>query len=62
MDPDDLDPRRPATGPKALDAMGVAELEAYIAGLEAEIARARAAIDARQQHRSAADLLFKSGD
>jgi len=61
MDPEDLEPRRPAAAPKNLDAMSVAELEAYIAGLEAEIARARAAIDAKQQHRSSADSLFKSG-
>jgi uncharacterized small protein (DUF1192 family) len=39
--------------------MGVAELEAYIAGLEAEIARARVEIAAKQGQRRGAEALFK---
>ena len=45
--------------PIALDRMGVAELERYIAALQAEIARAQAHIAAKTNHRSAADELFK---
>jgi uncharacterized small protein (DUF1192 family) len=42
-----------------LDAMSVEELADRIAMLEAEIVRLRAAIEARQKTRSAADALFK---
>ena len=41
-----------------LDDLGVAELHAYIADLRAEIARAELAIDRKQQHLGAADLVF----
>ena len=37
------------------------ELRDYIASLQAEIARAEAAIAARGQQRSAADALFRTG-
>jgi uncharacterized small protein (DUF1192 family) len=39
--------------------LGVAELEGYIAELRAEIARAEAAIKARQGQRAGAEALFK---
>ena len=39
--------------------MGVAELNAYIEALEAEIARARAAIAAKQSARAGAESFFK---
>jgi len=42
-----------------LDAMSVEELADRIALLEGEIARIRAAIDSKQQHRSAAASVFK---
>ena len=58
MEPDE--PRRARPAPRALDAMSVADLETYIAELEAEIARVRGAIRARQDHRSSADRFFKS--
>jgi uncharacterized small protein (DUF1192 family) len=45
--------------PKDLTPLSVAELSDYILGLEAEIARARAAIAAKQSHRAGADGLFK---
>jgi uncharacterized small protein (DUF1192 family) len=48
----------PVSAPVALDRMGVAELERYITGLRAEIARAESHIAAKQSHRSAADDLF----
>lgn len=57
-DEDDL-PRHPSTKPPDLATWSVEELNAYIARLEAEIARARVAIQAKQQERSAAEALFK---
>jgi len=41
-----------------LDGLGVAELQAYIAELRGEIARAEAEIDRKRGHRSAADAVF----
>ncbi len=43
----------------SLDALGVAELEAYIAELHGEIARAEQEITRKQGHRAAADNVFK---
>ncbi len=45
--------------PKDLGPLSVAELDAYIGELEAEIERARGAIAAKQSHRSGAEGLFK---
>ena len=59
MDPDELEPRRPAPAKRNLEVMGVEELEGYIAELEAEIGRARAAIAAKQSVRAGAEALFK---
>ena len=59
MDPEDLEPRKRKAPPKPLEGMSVAELEEYVAELEAEIARARGVIAGKQSHRSAADALFK---
>lgn len=42
-----------------LSSLAVNELQQYIATLEAEIARARSMIDAKQAHRTAADSLFR---
>jgi uncharacterized small protein (DUF1192 family) len=58
-DPDDF-PRNRRVQPIDLTPLGIAELEEYIAGLEREIDRARAAIDAKKRHRSGLDGLFKS--
>ena len=44
MDEEDLLPRNKKPQPKDLSLLGIAELEEYIAGLESEIARARAEI------------------
>jgi uncharacterized small protein (DUF1192 family) len=44
---------------KDLTPLSVAELGEYIAGLEAEITRAKAAVAAKQSHRAGADGLFK---
>ncbi len=59
MEEEDLVPRRQPPKPKDLTLLGIAELEEYIAGLEAEIARARAEIAAKQKQRSGAEALFK---
>lgn len=61
MDDDDL-PRSPAQtrpAPRDLAPLGVAELEAYIAELRAEIARAEAAIKAKLGQRAGAESFFK---
>jgi uncharacterized small protein (DUF1192 family) len=60
MDTDDLEPRKQAVKPKDLDGMSVAELKDYIAGLEAEIERARAKIAAKEAHRAGAAALFRT--
>lgn len=48
------------TPPPTLDGWSVDELRDYVAALQAEIARAEAAIAGRQSHRSAADAFFKA--
>jgi uncharacterized small protein (DUF1192 family) len=59
MDEEDLLPRNKRPQLKDLTNMGVAELEAYIAGLEAEIARARAEITTKLGQRVGAEALFR---
>jgi uncharacterized small protein (DUF1192 family) len=59
MDEEDLLPQRQTKKPKDLTLLGIAELEEYIAGLESEIARARAEIAAKQRQRSGAEAIFK---
>lgn len=50
---------RSKVGPQDLSGWSVAELEAYIARLEVEMARARAEIEAKGSIRNAAEALFK---
>ncbi|TCZ59905.1 DUF1192 domain-containing protein [Roseicella aquatilis] len=52
---------RPVKGfvPAVLDSWDVEDLKHYIAKLQAEIARAEAAIAKKQAHRGAADAFFK---
>lgn len=45
-----------------LELYGIEELEARIALLEAEIARARAQIDKKRAGRAAADALFRASE
>ena len=59
MDEEDLLPQRQKPKPRDLTLLGIAELEEYIAGLEAEIARARQEIAAKQTQRTGAEALFK---
>ena len=59
MDEEDLMPQRQKAKPRDLTPMGIADLEAYIVGLEAEIARARNEIAAKRKQRGGAESLFK---
>jgi uncharacterized small protein (DUF1192 family) len=59
MEEEDLLPRNQPVKPKDLTLLGIAELDEYIAGLESEIARARAEISAKRKQRSGAEELFK---
>ena len=64
MDLDELFPGKPDDPLKLLtkqdlDPLSVDELEARIVTLEAEIARARAKIDAAVSFRSSADAIFR---
>jgi uncharacterized small protein (DUF1192 family) len=59
IEEEDLVARRQPPKPRDLTLLGIAELEAYIATLDAEIARARSEIAAKQRQRSGAEALFK---
>ena len=59
MDLDDLEPAKKPPKPKDLSTWSVEELDAYIARLEAEIARVREVVAAKQSHRSGAEALFR---
>ena len=59
IDEEDLVPRNQPKKLKDLTLLGIAELQEYIAALEAEIARARAEISAKQKQRSGAEALFR---
>ena len=59
MDESELEPRHKPAEPKDLSLLGIAELEAYIAELENEIARVRADITAKLGQRRGAEALFK---
>ncbi|MGF1610270.1 MAG: DUF1192 domain-containing protein [Kiloniellales bacterium] len=59
MDPEDLEPRKQKPKPKDLDALGVDELEDYLAELEAEILRVKDKIKGKKAYLSGADALFK---
>jgi uncharacterized small protein (DUF1192 family) len=59
IDPEELEPKTQKPKPRDLEGLGVGELEAYIADLEAEIARARSVIARKQDHRSGAEAIFR---
>jgi len=59
MDLEDLEPRKQKPKPKDLEAMGVDELEAYLAELEQEADRVREKVAAKKAYLSGADSLFK---
>lgn len=60
IDTDDLEPRPILAVPPNMETMSVADLGHYITQLEAEIARARAMIEAKGGARAAAESVFKS--
>ncbi|MBI3497794.1 MAG: DUF1192 domain-containing protein [Proteobacteria bacterium] len=59
MDLEDLEPRKKSAAIKDLSGFSLEELGLYIERLKAEIARAEAAITAKQAHRGGADALFR---
>ncbi|MGF1594747.1 MAG: DUF1192 domain-containing protein [Kiloniellaceae bacterium] len=60
MDVEDLEPRKQKPKPKDLEILGVDELEAYLAELEAEAERVKQKIQAKKAYLSGADSLFRS--
>lgn len=60
MEEQDLETRAKRPKPRDLDIMSLDALHDYIAEMEVEIARARMAIDAKQNWRSQADTFFKT--
>ncbi len=59
MDEDDLEPRAAQPAPKNLKTMSIEGLNEYIAELEAEIDRARAAIAVKEEAHGAAESYFR---
>ena len=59
MDTDDLEPEKKNQSPKNLEIMSIEALDEYIGELEAEIARVREAITAKQSAQADADQFFK---
>ncbi len=59
MDTDDLEPEKKKPAPKNLEVLSIEALGQYIGELEAEIARAREAISAKQGAQSDAEQFFK---
>ena len=53
-------PSRNLLIPPPLDTLGIDELNAYIADLEAEIARVKAKIASKDAHKAAAAAFFKN--
>ena len=60
MDIEDLEPQKKKAAPKDLDAMGVEQLEEYLAELEAEAARVRAKLAEKKAYLTGAQAFFKS--
>jgi len=59
MDEEDLLPLRQPKPKRDLAPLGIKELEAYVAELEAEILRAKGEIALKQKHRGGAESVFK---
>ena len=60
MDLDELEPQKRKPAPKDLDALGVEQLEAYLAELETEAARVRAKLAEKKAYLTGAQAFFKS--
>ncbi len=59
MDEEDLLPRSKKPEPRNLEVLSIEALGEYIVELEAEIARVRAEIEAKQAYRSGAEAVFR---
>ena len=59
MDLDELEPQKKKAAPKDLDAMGVEQLEEYLAEIETEAARVRAKIAEKKTTWPALRRFFK---
>ncbi len=59
MDADDLEPIKKKPAPRNLDEMSIDALNEYIAGLQAEIERAKNVIAGKQSARQGAESFFK---
>ena len=60
MDIEDLEPQKKKAAPRDLDAMGVEQLENYLAEIEAEVERVRAKITEKKDYLTGAQAFFKS--
>ncbi len=60
MDIEELEPRKKKPEPKNLEAMGVEELEAFLAELETELARVKAEIEGKKAYLAGTGAFFKS--
>jgi uncharacterized small protein (DUF1192 family) len=60
MDIEELEPQKKKAAPRDLDAMGVEQLENYLAEIEAEVERVRAKITEKKDYLAGAQAFFKS--
>ena len=60
MDLDELEPQKKKPAPKDLDALGVEQLEEYLAELEAEAERVRVKLAEKKDYLAGAQAFFKS--
>jgi uncharacterized small protein (DUF1192 family) len=60
MDLDELEPTKKKPAPKDLDALGVEQLDEYLAELETEVARVRVKITEKKDYLAGAENFFKS--
>ncbi len=60
MDLDELEPQKKKAAPKDLEALGVEQLEEYLAELEVEAERVRAKLAEKRAYLAGAQAFFKS--
>ncbi len=60
MDLDELEPQKKKPAPKDLDALGVEQLEEYLAELETEAERVRVKLTEKKAYLAGAQSFFKS--
>ncbi len=60
MDIDDTEPQKKKAAPKDLDALGVEQLEEYLAELETEAERVRVKLAEKKDYLAGAQDFFKS--